>query len=183
MIGEWIEDREMDLGIVVGKPLSKGVKAFPLYQDSFSLFSCPELAATLKTRKRQEKKERHEFLEPADGEKIPLVLFSEAFSPTDTDFGFLFEPDVLTAFNIHRVENFEIARAFCMESIGLALLPNHVVEKEFKSGQLIKLGFAQKKTLDIGHHSIDLIIKATVLKQPIMGVLIKEIQEFVQPSN
>jgi|GEM_PF-1458456 len=183
VIADAVNDREMDLGIIVGKPLSPGVNAFSLYEDSFSLFSCPELAYSLKTVTRRKGKKDEIYVKAEDGDEIPLILFSEALSPKIADFAFLSEPEKLLAYNVHRVENFEIARAFCMESIGLAVLPNHVVEKEFNSGQLIKLGFPQKKSLDFGHHSIDLIIKATVLKQPVMRVLIEEIQSFVKSSK
>ncbi len=168
-------ERRIDLCMTVGSELNSKIKTIELYQDSFSLF----IASTLLKRKKMHLVGRGTSLKLDDFLSLDLFLFTGALSfQMSPLLGGLTEPHQREQ-AIHDVESFEIALEFCLQELGIAVLPNKVAQRDLDSGRLRKVTVQglSSRAQNFSPHSICLSALNSQANRPLMVHTIHEIQK------
>lgn len=173
-------ERQIDISITARTGFNQKVKTSNLYQDSFSFYISSKYLEEKSTKKSNPKIEfdLEEFL------SFDFFLFSDAFSYqiipvlSDTKGGQKVQ-------NIHEVENFEIALEFCLQGLGISVLPNKVAQRDLTSKKIKKISIKNfaEKTTDFSMHSISLSTLKKQSDNPLVSLICKELTRLTMPYN
>lgn len=164
-IMEQLEDGKVDLALTVEPHESYDLDVELMYRDRFSFYCSQRFAETQRTLVRTG---RDYQLRGGADETISLILFPNAICENGVTLERLLKFNKELGFLINRVENFEIAHAFCLEGVGLAVLPHLVAQKEYLKQKLFRVKVSSEIPLSFGTHHIGLSVLKTKRHNPIV---------------
>lgn len=173
---EKLRNREIDLAITVETPLDTRLLTEDLYTDTFSFYGKESwLRSGFKGKKGQSLYK----LDASDIHKLPLISFSEALAEN----GRPLEQEIyrfgINDSRVHIVESFEIALEFCLQGIGLTVLPNRVASVQYKNKKLAKVQIKDLKTINFSKHRICLSSHRDDRHQAVLSEVIRQVKAFI----
>lgn len=126
----------IDMAITVEPKLGTAFKQKTMYHDKLSLFASKNFVNEYKS---SEKTQENIVLSFDENVTIPIILFSNATIGDNKTLESEIKLNLKRDFIIHDVENFEISKEFCLEGIGIAVLPNNVATQHLEKGELLKV--------------------------------------------
>jgi DNA-binding transcriptional LysR family regulator len=171
LIGK-LRDRSIDVAITIEPPYDPRLSVTDLYLDSFSVYGHIDLL-----KEKFGKNARGPALVRLDEmEKTNLISFSDALADSGrplieelTRLGIPHE-------NVSEVESFEIALEFCLQSLGLAVLPNRVAEAHRLNHKLKKIHVPGRPFINFSKHRISASILSANQAHPAYSTLVREIK-------
>lgn len=172
-----LERNKVDLAITVEPTSSFTTDIEDLYKDSFSFYCGKKFANSngLISRKNSV------FQLPKHSPNLlTFIIFPDALGLRNIPIESMFKKNKIENFILHRVENFEIALSFCIDNIGISLLPQNVAKSALNKDLLCKVKIDRVNPLDFGEHTIGISTLKAHQNKPIIGHVKNEIKNYIK---
>ncbi len=156
---------KIDLALTIEPQSNYEMDVEYLYSDQFSFFCNQKFANRTDDLVKKGKEYQ---IRKSHNQPISTVLFSKAISENGMPLERLLKNNLTQGLVIHRVENFEIAHSFCLEGVGMAVLPNKVAQREYEKNKLFKVKVDSDIPTSFGSHRIGLSLLKTQKNKPLI---------------
>ncbi|MCB0412141.1 MAG: LysR family transcriptional regulator, partial [Bdellovibrionales bacterium] len=167
-----LKEKHVDLAITIEPMHDYQLSHQELFHDSFSVYG--EYNYLKENFQISEASTKCEIT-PEQMSALTIISFNDALAhngkPLQSELARLGMP----LENVNEVESFEVAVEFCLQGLGIAVLPNRVVRAHSRSEHLIPVTLPGIVSSDFSEHKICASTTRGEESQPLITTLLKEI--------